>query len=116
MAHGSMHDCFQCTQPLNPAGLVQPTVSIPKLATLVRGLRNPTDTLAVGPALYMTSCVARRPAQPFIYSRPRSICPPLVYPTHMFRSRDRLCKLDQSRRSFSQNVHINSKRKKTFIC
>ncbi len=47
---------------------------------------------------------------------PQSICPPLVYPTHVFRSRDRLCKLDQSRCSFSQNVHISSKRKKTFIC
>jgi len=58
-----------CTQLLNPAELVQPTVSIPKLTTLVRSLRNPTDTLAVGLALYTTSCVAWRPAQPFIYSR-----------------------------------------------
>ncbi len=37
-----------------------------------------------------------------------SICPPLVYPTHMFRSCDCLCKLDQSCHSFSQNVHSTS--------
>ncbi len=94
-----------CTRPLNPAGLVQPTVSIPELAALVRGLRNPTlKHLQLGRP-YIRHLVLRGGLHnPSYTDSHRSICPPLVYPTHMFRSRDQLCKLDQSRHSFSQNV------------
>ncbi len=101
---------------LTQQGLCSPLFPFPNLPHLCAALGIQLTHLQLGQPYIWHLVLCGGLHNPSYTVSPQSICPPLVYPTHVFRSHDCICKLDQSCHLFSQNAHINSKREKTFIC